>query len=146
MRVLIERVLSAKVLIDTEIFSQIDKGLLVYIGVADDDNINDIEYIAEKIRYLRIFEDDSGKMNLDISQVNGEILAISAFTLQASTKKGRRPSFDKAARPEKANELYQLLIEKLKAFSLNVKTGKFAAHMHIEAVNDGPICIIVDSK
>ncbi len=145
MRVLIERVLSARVEIDGANFSEIGKGLLVYVGVSEDDEIKDVEYISDKISYLRIFEDDNGKMNLDIFQVGGEILAISAFTLQANARKGRRPSFDKAARPEKANRLYELLIDKLKSKGLAVKTGKFANHMNVQACNDGPICILLDS-
>ncbi len=146
MRALIERVSSAKVEVDGQAISAINIGLLVYLGVAEDDEPSDADYVADKIRYLRIFEDDAGKMNLDVMQIAGQVLVVPAFTLQADARKGRRPSFDNAAKPEKANELYQLLIDKLKARQLSVQTGKFAYHMHITAINDGPICILMDTQ
>jgi D-tyrosyl-tRNA(Tyr) deacylase len=146
MRALIERVSEAKVDVDGEIIGRIGKGLLVYLGVEKGDGEEDAAYIVDKIRHVRIFEDDTGKMNQDVSQIGGEVLIISAFTLQADARKGRRPSFDNAAEPSLANELYLKVVECLRATGLKVETGQFAAHMRVCAVNDGPITLPLDSR
>ncbi len=146
MRALVERVDSAKVNVGKDTIAKIDKGLLVYIGIAQNDNEQDIEYIINKIVKLRIFEDREGKMNLDITQVAGQLLIIPAFTLQADTRKGNRPSFDQAAKPEYAKKLFEKLTKQLNQTHIPIQTGKFAEHMHIEAINNGPICILLDSK
>ncbi len=146
MRAFVERVSEACVKVNDEIIGRIGPGLLVYLGVEKGDSDADVAYIVEKIRYLRIFEDDAGKMNLEVSQAGGQILAISAFTLQADARKGRRPSFDNAASPELANDLYLKVVAGLTAAGLTVQTGRFAAKMAVTAVNNGPICLPLDSR
>jgi len=146
MRALVERVLEATVLVEHQAIGQIGPGLLVYIGVEKGDGDSDVQYLVDKIRTLRIFEDEAGKMNLDIAQIGGSVLAISAFTLQADARKGRRPSFDNAAVPELAKDLYQKVVQGLIQSGLTVQTGQFAAMMEVRAVNAGPICILLDSK
>jgi len=145
MRAAVQRVLNASVSVDGQVISRIDKGLLVYVGVGRDDQQADIQYIADKLLNLRIFPDEADKMNLNVRQVGGQILVISAFTLQADARKGRRPSFDAAADPDLAQRLYQQLCEHL-ARHVPVQQGRFAAYMRVRAVNDGPICILLDSR
>lgn len=147
MRAVIQRVTRASVHIDGQLRSQIQHGLLVLLGIEEQDDDEDIEWLSGKILRMRIFGDSQGLMNLSLEEINGELLLISQFTLHASTKKGNRPSFIRAARPEQANPLYEKMI---KALELNLKkkigTGIFGADMQVELVNDGPVTIIIDSK
>lgn len=147
MRVVIQRVLSAAVTIDKNIYSSIDDGLLILLGIESNDAEDDIEWLVNKITSLRIFNDEEGKMNLSVNDVGGEYLVISQFTLHASTKKGNRPSYIKAARPEYAELLYEKFIHRLRDISQkSVMTGVFGADMKVSLINDGPVTIIIDSK
>ncbi len=146
MRAIVERVNSAQVTVDAKAVGAIQAGLLVYLGVAADDGDEDVRYMVDKIPHLRIFTDPDGKMNLSVKDIGGRLLVISAFALQADARKGRRPSFDAAAPPEKANALYEQLCRELTAAGLVVEKGVFRAHMHVSCLNDGPICILLDSK
>ena len=147
MRVVIQRVSEASVAIDRKTFSSIKKGLLVLIGIEENDSQEDAAALAGKISRLRIFNDSGGVMNLSVKEMDGEILAVSQFTLHASTKKGNRPSYIRAARPEKAIPLYEYFISCLKTETgKNISTGKFDAMMNVSLVNDGPVTIIIDSK
>lgn len=147
MRAIIQRVLQASVTIEQNTYSEIGNGLLVLVGVEENDDEQDANYIANKIVQMRIFSDDNGKMNRNIQDIKGEILIVSQFTLIADTKKGNRPSFIRAARPEKAIPLYELVIEKMQ-YEVNkkIKTGVFSADMKVQLINDGPVSIIIDSK
>ncbi len=147
MRVLLQRVSQAEVTIAGKIVSNINKGLLLLLGIEHEDNEQDIEWLCKKICSLRIFQDEQGKMNLSIMDIEGQFLVVSQFTLHASTKKGNRPSFIDAARPETAIPLYNKFVECLKSTStLNVATGEFGADMKVGLVNDGPVTIWLDSK
>ena len=147
MRVLIQRVVEAKVVIDGEISDAIDRGLLILLGIEHEDEEMDADWLIKKISGLRIFADDEGKMNLAISDVNGSFLVVSQFTLHASTKKGNRPSYIKAARPEKAILLYEYFKAELaKESALKVASGEFGADMKVHLINDGPVTIWMDSK
>ncbi len=146
MRATVQRVANAKVTVDDRITGQIGRGLLVYVGVAQDDTDDDVAYLVDKISNLRIFNDEQGKMNLSVRDIGGGVLVISAFTLQADARKGRRPSFDAAAPPELANALYEQLCEALAQIGLTVARGVFRAAMEVESVNIGPICVPLDSK
>lgn len=142
---LIQRVKSGRVLVENKIYSQIGKGYVILVGFCCGDNEKIVEKMAEKIANLRIMADKEGKMNLNLSQVGGEILLVSQFTLCADTSQ-RRPSFIKAMEGEEAKKLYQFLIKKLQEKNLSVKTGKFGCYMEVEIVNDGPVTIILESK
>lgn len=146
MRVVLQRVSSAKVTINNKVNGKIGKGLVLLIGVAENDKEEDIEYCASKCVDMRIFEDENEKMNLSLLDVGGEVLAISQFTLLGNTRKGRRPSFIEAANPQKGNDFYELFIKLLKEKMLNVETGIFGAMMDVELINSGPVTIIIDSK
>ncbi len=147
MRIVIQRVKKASVSIENKIHSKINQGQLVLLGIEDADDFSDVEWLIGKIIKLRIFDDDQGVMNLSINQVEGEILLISQFTLHASTKKGARPSYIKAAHPDKAIPLYETFVQELqKQLHTEVKTGVFGAEMQVELINDGPVTIIIDSK
>ena len=146
MRATVQRVSKAQVQVDDQVVGAIDAGLLVYVGVAKDDGPEDVRYLADKIIALRIFNDADGKMNLSVRDVAGGVLVISAFALQADARKGRRPSFDAAAGPEQADALYQQLCEALAETPLTVARGIFRATMQVSSINDGPICILLDSK
>lgn len=147
MRVVIQRVSESNVKVDGEIKGQISKGLLILLGIEADDNEQDMEWLLNKIVQLRIFDDSEGLMNLSIQDVEGEFLVISQFTLHASTKKGNRPSYIRAARPEFAEPMYELFVGKLKEKSkLKVQTGVFGAMMDVSLINDGPVTIIIDTK
>ncbi len=147
MRLIIQRVARAGVHINGSLHSSINKGLMILAGFEDEDTTEDAEWLAAKVCGMRIFSDTEGKINLDIKQINGELLLVSQFTLHASTKKGNRPSFIKAARPEKAVPLYEFLIKELEKLSgRTVKTGQFGADMQVELINDGPVTIFMDSK
>lgn len=147
MRVVIQRVIRARVKVDDIIRGEIEKGLLILLGIEDADTMEDIEWLCGKISRLRIFDDENGIMNLSVEDIKGNILMVSQFTLHASTKKGNRPSYIKAAKPEFANEMYKLFIKKIKEIThLNIQTGIFGAMMQVELINDGPVTIIIDSK
>lgn len=147
MRVVIQRVLSASVSIDAKLHSAIDKGLLILLGIEEADNSEDIEWLCKKIVDLRIFADADGKMNLSVKEVGGEALVVSQFTLHASTKKGNRPSYIRAAKPDVAIPLYEQFIAALSAaMGKEVKIGIFGADMQVALVNDGPVTIIIDTK
>jgi D-tyrosyl-tRNA(Tyr) deacylase len=147
MRALIQRVGQASVSVSEEIIAQIDNGLLVLLGIEEEDNDVDINWLVGKVIGLRIFEDQEGKMNLNLSDTGGKLLVISQFTLHASTKKGNRPSFIKAAKPEQAIELYEAFIKRAELeIGEKIQSGQFGANMHVSLVNDGPVTIWIDSK
>ncbi|MDI6861698.1 MAG: D-aminoacyl-tRNA deacylase [Caldisericia bacterium] len=146
MRCVVQRVNEAKVKVNGEIISHIEKGFLVLLGIEIGDNDEDINYLVRKISNLRIFDDENGKLNLSIKDVNGEIMIISQFTLYGNLKGGFRPDFTRAEKGEKAFELYNKFIEKLKKEGFVVKEGVFGAYMQIELINDGPVTLIIDSK
>ena len=143
MKLVIQRVNKASVTIENELYSSINKGLLVLFGVEKNDSEDMIEYFAQKLLKLRIFEDEQGKMNKSVLDIEGEILAVSQFTLAADCKKSTRPSFDNAMEPKRAKEFYEKFVEILKKSQINVKTGVFGAHMQVELVNNGPVTIIL---
>lgn len=144
MKALIQRVKTASVTIDGELYSKIGKGLLILLGVEKGDEKENADKLSQKIANLRIFEDENDKMNLSVKDVEGEILVVSQFTLCGDCKKGTRPSFDKAAPPDKANSLYEYFVANLKAEGFNVSTGKFGAMMDVALVNDGPVTFMVE--
>lgn len=147
MRAVIQRVSKASVTIDKKIYSQIGMGLLVLVGIEDADTAEDIEWLSGKIVNLRVFNDDNGVMNVSLKDVNGDILAVSQFTLHASTKKGNRPSYIKASKPEFAIPMYEKLIQQLSNdLGKAVCTGVFGADMKVELLNDGPVTIVIDTK
>ena len=146
MRAVVQRVSRASVKVDGETIGQIGAGLLVLLGVAQDDSEADAGYLADKIVGLRIFEDAEGKMNRSVVEAGGALLAVSQFTLFGDVRRGKRPSFDAAARPERANALYEYFVAKVRATGLRVETGKFQAMMHVELVNEGPVTILLDSR
>lgn len=146
MRVLIQKSLQSSVSINQEITGQIDKGFVLLVGVTHEDTQEDADYCARKIAKMRIFEDENDKMNLSLSQVGGEILSISQFTLFANTRKGNRPSFTDSARPEQAEALYDYFNEELRKEGFKVETGRFGAMMQVSIVNDGPVTVLIDSK
>lgn len=146
MRAVIQRVKSSAVEVEGEVISKIGKGLNILLGVQSGDEIEDAKYIAEKIVHLRIFEDENEKMNRSVKDVQGEILCISQFTLMGDCRKGRRPNFMAAAEPEFADQMYEKVIELMRAYDIHVYTGKFGAHMDVSIVNDGPVTVILDSK
>ena len=143
MKVVIQRVKKAKVSVKNKEIASIDRGYLILLGVSKESTYKDIEHLTKKIANLRIFEDENGKMNLNIKDVGGEILLVSQFTLYADTKKGNRPSFTKAMEPEKAKKMYEEFARKLNDLGINVKTGIFGARMEIAITNDGPVTIII---
>jgi D-tyrosyl-tRNA(Tyr) deacylase len=146
MRAVIQRVKSASVTVEGRVVSEIREGLLVFLGVAQEDTLADIDYMANKIANLRIFEDDQGRMNLSILDIDGEALVVSQFTLYGDCRKGRRPSFIAAARPEKADPLYQEFMDKISQLGVPVKAGIFQAMMDVELINDGPVTMLLDSN
>ena len=144
MKALIQRVKSASVTIDGELYSKIGKGLLVFLGVEKEDSVENCEKLSQKVLNLRIFEDENDKMNLSVNDVKGEILVVSQFTLCGDCKKGTRPSFDKAAHPDIAVKLYEDFVEKMRSSGLKTETGKFRAMMDVELINDGPVTFMVE--
>lgn len=145
MRAVVQRVTRASVKVSGEIVGQIEEGLLVLVGVAQEDTEADVDYLADKIVGLRVFEDPDEKMNLAVTEVGGAILAVSQFTLYGDMRRGRRPSFDAAARPEQARRLYEYLVSKIRAAGVRCETGTFQAMMEVELVNNGPVTILIDS-
>ena len=147
MKVVIQRVSSASVTIDSKIVAEIQKGLLVLVGIEDSDNQEDCNWLCQKIANLRIFGDENEVMNLSVKDINGNIIVVSQFTLQASTKKGNRPSYIKASKPDVAIPIYEGFVQQLeKELGKKVQTGVFGADMQVSLLNDGPVTIIIDSK
>jgi D-tyrosyl-tRNA(Tyr) deacylase len=147
MRAVIQRVSKASVTIDSNIYSKIGNGLLVLLGIEDADGDEDIEWLSQKIVNLRVFNDENGVMNISVKDVNGEILVVSQFTLHASTKKGNRPSYIKASKPEYAIPLYEKFLQQLSSdLGQKAGTGIFGADMKVELVNEGPVTIVIDTK
>ncbi len=145
MRAVIQRVSRAQVSVNGQICGKIGRGLLLLLGVGQADTQADAVYLAEKIAGLRIFEDDGGKMNLSVVDVKGAVLAVSQFTLYGDVRRGKRPSFDDAARPERARELYEEFVRRMRESGLPCETGRFQEMMQVELVNDGPVTILIDS-
>lgn len=147
MKVVIQRVSRASVIVNGEMAGAIDKGLLVLVGIEDADEEEDMKWLSNKIVHLRVFNDDAGVMNRSVLEEDGELLLVSQFTLHASTKKGNRPSYIKASKPEKAIPFYEKFKEQLKTdLGKNIESGVFGAHMKVELLNDGPVTIIMDTK
>ncbi|MDF2668723.1 MAG: dtd [Paenibacillus sp.] len=146
MRAVVQRSKDARVIVDGEIVGHISKGLVLLIGVTHEDTEQDAIYLAEKLAGLRIFEDEQGKMNLSVLEIGGQILSVSQFTLYGDVRKGKRPNFMAAARPEQAEPLYERFNERLREQGLEVQTGRFGAMMDVELVNWGPVTLIIDSK
>jgi D-tyrosyl-tRNA(Tyr) deacylase len=146
MRAIVQRVKEARVEVDGETVGRIGEGVLVLLGAGKDDTEEDAGYLAEKIVGLRIFEDSEGKMNLSVTDTGGGVLVVSQFTLYGDCRKGRRPSFDKAAPPEAAEALYELFVAKLRERGAKIETGKFRAMMDVHLVNSGPVTLMLDSK
>lgn len=147
MRVLIQRVKHASVTINNQLKSKIENGLLIFVGVEDEDQTDDVNWLSNKMVNLRIFDDTNQVPNLSVKEINGDILLVSQFTLHALTKKGNRPSYIKASKPDKAIPLYEQLIQQLESdLEKNIYTGTFGADMKVELLNDGPVTIWIDSK
>jgi D-tyrosyl-tRNA(Tyr) deacylase len=146
MRAVVQRVREARVRVDGQVVGEIGHGLVALIGVARDDGPADIAYLGPKIRDLRVFDDGDGKMNLALADVGGAILAVSQITLYGDCRRGRRPSFDRAAGAESGRVLFDALLLELRASGVKVETGLYQAHMHVELVNDGPVTILLDSR
>ena len=144
MKVLIQRVKRASVTIDNELYSSIDKGILALVGIEKGDTLEQVQKAAKKVSNLRIFPDENDKMNLSLVDVKGEMLIVSQFTLCGDCKKGTRPSFDKSAPPEIANELYERFVKEVEVFGIKTQTGKFAAMMEVELINDGPVTFMIE--
>ncbi|SDK55991.1 D-aminoacyl-tRNA deacylase [Natronincola ferrireducens] len=146
MRAVVQRIRDGKVMVDNETTGEVKQGLLVYLGVGHDDTSEDIKYMVEKIGNLRIFEDENEKMNLSIIDTGGKLLVVSQFTLMGDCRKGRRPSFIEAARPEIAEGLYNEFVDYARSLGIEVATGVFQAHMMVHSINDGPVTMLLDSK
>ncbi|HHT55227.1 MAG TPA: D-tyrosyl-tRNA(Tyr) deacylase [Acholeplasma sp.] len=143
MKLVVQRVKKAKVIIDNKVYSEIKQGFLVYLGITHSDTFEDVIKYVNKVANLRVFEDENGKMNLSIDKINGEFLVVSQFTLYANSQRGNRPSFIEAANPDIAIPLYELFISELSKKHI-VKSGQFGANMQIESINDGPVTIILE--
>ncbi|HZR65285.1 MAG TPA: D-aminoacyl-tRNA deacylase [Terriglobales bacterium] len=146
MRAVVQRVSRAEVSVEKEIIGQIGPGLLVLLGISKNDTQSDADYLAAKIPGLRIFDDEKGKMNLSLVDTHGAVLAVSQFTLYGDARKGKRPSFDEAAPPQLARELYEHFVKRIREAGVICETGRFQATMQVELVNDGPVTILLDSK
>jgi D-tyrosyl-tRNA(Tyr) deacylase len=145
MRAVIQRVTRAQVTVDGEVIGKIANGLLVLLGIAKTDTPTDAAYLAGKIARLRVFDDEKGKMNLGMADVKGSMMVVSQFTLYGDVRRGKRPSFDDAAPPQQARDLYEHFVERVRAAGLICETGRFQAMMQVELVNDGPVTILLDS-
>lgn len=145
MRIVVQRVQRASVTIDNELYSEIKKGYLVLFGAEKDDVISQADWLSNKVSVLRCFPDEQGKMNLSIKDIQGEMLIVSQFTLCGDIRKGTRPSFDKAMKPDEANKMYEYFIQKVKEQGIPVKTGVFGADMKIDLLNDGPVTFVIDA-
>ncbi|MED1425407.1 D-aminoacyl-tRNA deacylase [Bacillus altitudinis] len=146
MRLVVQRVTSASVKVEEEITGAINEGYMVLVGVTHEDTEEDVHYLAEKLAHLRIFEDENGKMNHSLLDVKGSVLSVSQFTLYGDTRKGRRPNFMKAAKPEVADSLYECFNETLREKGIHVETGRFGAMMDVSLINSGPVTMLMDSK
>jgi D-tyrosyl-tRNA(Tyr) deacylase len=146
MRAVVQRVSEARVSVEGQAVGEIEKGLAVLLGIGMDDDERDIAYLVDKIINLRVFEDDNGKMNISLLDIKGELLLVSQFTLYGDCRKGKRPSFDKAARPEKAQILYNKFVDKCREYNIKVETGQFQALMTVCLNNNGPVTLLLDSK
>lgn len=146
MRSVVQRVKSAKVSVDSKIIGSINHGIMLLLGIENNDDLKDVEYMCDKIINLRIFEDENGKMNKSLIDVKGSILIVSQFTLLGDARKGRRPSFINAAQPELAIPLYENFVQNFKNNGIKTETGEFGADMQVEIINDGPVTILLDSK
>lgn len=146
MRAVVQRVKEAKVEVDGEIVGSIAGGLLVFLGVGEEDEEKDLDYMVDKVLGLRIFQDENDKMNLSLLDVGGELLVVSQFTLYGDARKGKRPSFTASAHPEKGESYYEEFIQRAREKGVKVETGVFGAHMHVDLINDGPVTILLDSK
>ena len=146
MRAVVHRVKSSSVSVQGETVGEIGKGLLILLGIGNNDTEADASYLAAKIIGLRVFEDDQDKMNLSVQDISGSILVVSQFTLFGDCRRGRRPSYSEAAKPEEAVKLYEQFVEELRSLGLTVATGVFQAHMQVELINDGPVTLLLDSK
>ena len=144
MRLVIQRVKHSSVTVDNKIVGKINEGFMVLLGVGPNDTTNEADYLVQKLVKLRVFNDENGKMNLSLKNINGELLIISQFTLYADCAKGNRPSFSDSAKPDKANELYEYFIEKCKEENIKVEHGIFGADMKVELLNDGPVTIVLE--
>jgi len=145
MRAVVQRVTRAQVAVNGEVTGRIGRGLVVLLGVGNADTESDADYMADKIVGLRVFDDDNGKMNLAVSDIRGEILVVSQFTLYGDVRRGKRPSFDAAAAPQRAHELYEYFLKRIRATDLVCETGRFQEMMQVELVNDGPVTVLLDS-
>ena len=145
MRALVQRVSQAKVIVDQECVGKIEKGLLILVGVGQDDGLDDAQWLARKVSGLRIFTDTDGKMNLSVDQVSGKILAVSQFTLYGDCRRGRRPSFEKAGRPEHAEPLFEAFVKAVHDLGIQCETGRFQTHMDVHLCNEGPVTLWIDS-
>lgn len=146
MKVVIQRSKDAKVIVDNQVIGQISSGFVLLVGITHEDSLEDLNYLAEKVANLRVFEDEQGKMNLSLLEVGGEILSVSQFTLYGDCRKGRRPNFMQAAKPDIAEQLYHQFNQLLREKGLRVETGIFGAMMQVHLINDGPVTLIIDSK
>lgn len=146
MRAVVQRVSRGRVVVGGEVTGEIGRGYVVLLGVSREDDTAAVDYMADKIAGLRVFEDEEGKMNRSIQEAGGAILAVSQFTLYGDVRRGRRPGFDRAGRPEQAEPLYERFVERLRAMGIRVETGRFQTHMEVDLVNDGPVTILVDSE
>jgi D-tyrosyl-tRNA(Tyr) deacylase len=146
MRTVVQRVKEARVEVADQIIGQIGEGILVFLGIGKEDRKKDADYLIEKVINLRIFENYEGKMNLSLKEIKGEMLVVSQFTLLGDCRKGRRPSFSKAARPEEAKKLYEYFISESRKQGITVSSGKFQAMMEVSLLNDGPVTLLIDSK
>ena len=146
MRALVQRVRSASVTVDLQEIGRIDQGLLVFLGITHDDTQEDLDYLVGKVSKLRIFSDSDGKMNRSVADIGGSILVVSQFTLYGDTRRGNRPGFDQAAKPDQANRMYEQFCDQIRQLGIPVATGQFAADMQVSLINDGPVTLMLDSQ
>lgn len=146
MKLIIQRVKSAKISVNNNFKCEINRGIVAYLGITHEDDIKDINYCVDKLIHLRIFDDENGKLNLSVQDVKGELLIVSNFTIYGNTKKGRRPSYTDSAAANEAQEIYNLFVKKLEQTGIRFETGEFGQYMRIVSENDGPVNLIIDSK